>query len=735
MNDELDTAPDPDTRGATAHDRPRASTTGRSGTLIEQIDNEQRHLDHALRCLEIERRNLETQHRHAMRDSTPQPQSRSERDTLTQHLAHRLAELADSDQICFGRIDYRDDHDGPGRTFHIGRLGITDPNHEPVVVDWRTPIAAAFYRATPGDPHGLERRRHITVRSGHVVALNDQTFDRQLRQTNDLVGEAALMAAIQAPRSGHMSDIVATIQAEQDRIIRAPLHHVAVVQGGPGTGKTAVGLHRAAYLLYRHRSEIGPSGVLLVGPNHRFVDYVRNVIPDLGEHAQLTTVGSLFAGISTALHDRGDVALVKGDAAMIAVIQRAIAAFERIPVADFATTFQGRKVTITRRAVLTARRDARTSGLPHNEARATFGRALRERIAARMTGAGVTEYDAAQILATSRELKLVIDALWPNLTAQQLIESIFTDPIVHERSAVAVLGEPRATKLRRQSGTDWTVEDVALLDEAHHQLGSTTSLARRKPLDSDQIRRRLLAERTLDAMGDASLLDVDQLIERLDGPNQQPDHSTDRAQWKYGHVVVDEAQDLSPMQWRAIARRSRTSVTVLGDLAQRTTAAGAQNWQDALEPHFGSRTSFYELTINYRSPAETDPIARTILQHTGARTTHPSSVRRSGHHPQIVRTVRPHHGRELAAILAAAAGEPGTGAVIGAHPPDLPPGWAAMADPHEAKGLEFDTVVVVDPHAIRDRTGYEGLYIVITRATQKLIVLVDRSKPEVVGFV
>lgn len=666
-----------------------------------------------------------------MHDTTPVPQNRSERDALTSQLAQRLAQLAENEQICFGRLDYSDENAEPGGTFHIGRLAVTDQNHDPVIVDWRAPIAAAFYQATPGNPHGVERRRHITVRERRVIALNDQTFDAHPGQTAGLVGEAALIAAIEAPRSSHMSDIVSTIQSEQDRIIRAPLHQVAIVQGGPGTGKTAVGLHRAAYLLYSHRGEIGPGGVLLIGPNTRFLDYVRNVIPNLGEDARLTTVGSLHSGVSTTVRDSPDVAFVKGDEAMVEVITRAIAAFQRVPASNHPITVQSGEVIITRKVVLTARRVARRSGLPHNEARGKFAHALRRQLAEQMTGASDTEDDAAHILDTSQELGLVIDALWPTLTPERLIDSIFTDPVVHERSAVATLGEPVATKLLREPRADWTVEDVALLDEAQHWLGQATTHSQRKTAGSDQIRRRLLAQRTLDAMSDTNLLDVDQLIERLDGPDQRIDSSQNERHWKYGHVIVDEAQDLSAMQWRAVARRSRTSVTILGDLAQRTTPAGAKDWEGALTPHFGSSTLLYELTINYRSPAEIDPIARAILQRTDAQGNHPSSVRSSGHDPHVVRVPAQHLHRELATILASPASEIGTGAVIGVPSPDLPPNWIGLTNAAEAKGLEFDTIVVVDPHSILERSGYEGLYIATTRATQKLVVLVDQSRPRI----
>ena len=312
------------------------------------------------------------------------PQARSERDAFATTLEHRIAQLrAVQDRLVFGRLDLRS-----GERHHIGRIGISDQRHDKLLVDWRAPVAAPFYQATPAAPGDVVRRRHLTTSGREVVHLDDEVLDLSAISDTEratLQGEGALMAAVTAPRTGRMGDIVATIQGEQDRIVRDELAGVLVVQGGPGTGKTAVALHRAAYLLFTHRRRLERSGVLVVGPGPLFLRYIEQVLPSLGESGVvMATPGTLFPGVEADHDDPDDVARVKGDLRMVQVLQQAVRDRQRVPDDDLELRVGSRTLVLTRSAVTAARARARSTGAPHNAARVTFVKDLLRHLAAQM---------------------------------------------------------------------------------------------------------------------------------------------------------------------------------------------------------------------------------------------------------------------------------------------------------------------------------------------------------------
>src|ERR1700742_2215276 len=298
--------------------------------------------------------------------------ARMEREVSAYEQARRLSQLNSVDRgLCFGRMDDTADH-----TFYIGRIGLHDDEYEPVLIDWRAPAARPFYAATPNDPAGLVRRRHLYTRGRTVTGLDDEVFDLDRMSEDDrrgLVGEAMLLATVRRGRTGRMSDVVATIQAEQDRVIRSSLAGVLVVQGGPGTGKTVAALHRAAFLLYTHRRTLERRGVLVIGPNTTFLRYISQVLPSLGEtDVVLSSIAELFPGVSAAPDDDPDAAMVKGDPRMAGVLRRAVRARQQLPHGDLDVTVDGVDMTVPRETVVRARDRARGTRKPHNVARKLF---------------------------------------------------------------------------------------------------------------------------------------------------------------------------------------------------------------------------------------------------------------------------------------------------------------------------------------------------------------------------
>ena len=717
-------------------------------------------------------------------------QSRTERDVIVRTSLARLEQLDIGDQaLTFGRIDRLTGDDGPdgapaSETFHIGRLAIHGPDHEPLVVDWRAPVAEPFYRATGRDPLGLLLRRHLALQGRTVISVEDERFtepgevvDTVAAQggtpagydgtagaydaeagtdgAGELIvgdlpigGPAALLAALDRARSGRMTDIVSTIQAEQDEIIRAPLSGVLVVQGGPGTGKTAVALHRAAYLLYTHRFPLERQGVLVVGPNPLFLRYIEQVLPSLGETGvTLSTVSGLVPEIKVRENGPADVARLKGDVRMAKVIARAVRTRQRPLSADIEVPYGALVLRLTaeesRRIVEGARRRPGTHNARRRLVEQSVAQVLADR--ARQTqqrlGVGTTaatafpgyedpadldddEFDFEDFSRKVRrvpDLARALDRMWPRLSPHELLHDLYGAQPLIAAAGRGILTPEEQALLRRPRSTDfdevaWTPADAALVDEARHLLGPRSG-------------------------------------------------GTDDAVRKYGHIVVDEVQDLSPMQLRMLTRRSLAgSMTVVGDIAQATAPWAPTSWDDIVE-HLPRRrpARTVELTVSYRTPAEVLAVASRVLAVAAPELTPPKPVRRAGVEPRMVRVTRD-VGRpttdDLANAVAAAAVEemaavrPGRVAVIapealrGPLADALARAGTPVVDPRDmrrgglseplvllgadsANGLEFDSVVVVEPAVIAGETarGLRTLYVALTRPTQRLTVVSLTAPP------
>lgn len=698
-------------------------------------------------------------------------QSRSERDAFATMYEDRLAQLnAVDDRLVFGRLDL----DG-GEERYIGRIGLSAEDQRQLMIDWRAPEAGTFYQATAFERMGVRRRRHLILSKRDVVAIEDDVLDASmLSDSGSLQGEGALLAALNSRRTGQMSDIVGTIQSEQDRIIRAPLPGVVVVQGGPGTGKTAVALHRAAYLLYTHRERLKSAGVLLVGPTNAFMKYIERVLPSLGETGVvMASIGSLMPGIRAVPEPQEAVAELKGRADMADVVRQAVANRQRIPAENRRLNVEGSLLTLTPRQVRRARDRARATGKPHNEARATFVkimlRELTEQLMEQLeasSGAGNTADRSylAEDVRTARDVRIALNLAWMPMTPEKLLRDLFSKPAQLE-AAAPHLSEAERELLLRPEDAAWTESDVPLLDEAAELLGELDASAGRNAAEREQERRRDVAnaERALENVS-ASLADagVDGVLtaEALAEHNMVTDARLTAAErasgdrtWAYGHVVVDEAQELSPMQWRLLMRKCpMKSFTIVGDIAQTSSLAGSHSWQQALAPFVGERWQLEELTVNYRTPAQIAEAAVRMANAAGLVVSAPKAVREGRWSPVLDRVpdLLPALREALPEELEAIAG--GLLAVI-VPQPLLAAVRAAVTDvygervgegaggpgqdivvisPRESKGLEFDGAIVLEPAEMlhRESVRVGDLYVAMTRPTQRLRLVATGEIPE-----
>jgi DNA helicase IV len=595
----------------------------------------------------------------------------------------RLAAVEDG--LCFGRLDLTG-----GRRVHIGRLGLFEKD-QPLLVDWRAPAARPFYTATAAEPGEVVRRRRITTRGRTVVAVDDELLD-PAGPRDGLVGEAALLAAVTAERTGRMRDIVTTLQAEQDRIIRDDAQGVLVVEGGPGTGKTAVALHRLAYLLYTHE-HLRTRGVLVIGPSRVFLDYIGQVLPGLGENRVVTaTVPDLRPGVAVTRVDSAAEAARKGRADMASRLAEAVRATVRVPEEPVDVEFEQQVLRLDPAVVRRAVRQARETGLPHNQARDVFHRA----VVATLTGELVDRMEAVAFTDAGEALDggsadgRLGEAELRSLAAAGVV----LDPAEDDGPRV-LLDEPDREALRTALLGDAGVRDV--LDELWPSL--TPAEVVEGPWSA----------------ADVPLLDEAAALVGESVP-------------VFGHVVVDEAQELSEMDWRVLVRRCPSrSMTVVGDPAQTGSAAGAASWDRVPRPH-----RLAQLTVGYRTPAEIMEVAAELLAAHHPELRPPTSVRASGNPPWrqaatdlpgvLAELVDEHTGGQLAIIA------PETGELAVALSLSVPPDLTAevvLVTPAEAKGLEFDSVVIADPAAVlaAGPCGLNDLYVAMTRATQRLGVV------------
>jgi len=681
--------------------------------------------------------------------------SRLERDVRVLLTERRLAELrVGQSGLCFGRIDRVD-----GDRHYIGRLAIADVDNEPLVVDWRAPVAEPFYRATARQPLGLTRRRHFILRGRRLAGIDDELLgDETGHDGLILMGEGALLAALETGRTGRMSDIVATIQREQDEIIRAPLPGIVLVQGGPGTGKTAVALHRAAYLLYTHRFPLDRAGVLLVGPNPLFLRYVEQVLPALGEHTvTLATPTTLIPAPVRGADDQA-ASRVKGDARMAQVLAKAVADRQRGLPRAAVFTYRDTRVTLTPGASRRIADRVRRQGGIHNSRRRSVERLLLAHLR-RQADVDVDERDAFdESVRRSRPFVEVMERMWPALTPQDLLHDLFGSPALLRLAAAGVLAEPEWRRLYRPrsprvTAVAWSEADAALLDEVAVHTGPVPRRRAVAGANGDAARwerERVVAG--IDGLDPLMQRDVLRHLEELDeGPSGGADvDAPDPWSRTFGHVLVDEAQDLSPMQLRMLARRCPGgSMTVLGDLGQASGQWSPATWDDVLAHLPGRRPpTRVELTVNYRTPAEVMDVAGRVLASSGAGVAPSRPARRAGARPVFTSASPPGLADAVGAAVGQERAEVGEGKVgviapaalleglvpvlpEGARGPDLLDAPVALLSVAQAKGLEFDSVVVVEPAGIvaenaggsERHRGLRALYTALTRTTRRLHVV------------
>jgi DNA helicase IV len=694
--------------------------------------------------------------------------ARMEREVSAYEQARRLSQLNAVDRgLCFGRMD-----DTGGQTFYIGRIGLHDDEYEPVLIDWRAPAARPFYAATPNDPAGLLRRRHLYTRGRTVVGLDDEVFDLDRMSEADrrgLAGEAMLLANVQRGRTGRMSDVVATIQAEQDRVIRSSLSGVLVVQGGPGTGKTVAALHRAAFLLYTHRRTLERRGVLIIGPNATFLRYISQVLPSLGEtDVVLSSLGELFPGVRAVAGEDPETAVIKGDLRMVRVLRAAVRDQQRIPRRDLELEVDGVSITVPADVCERARIRARGMRRPHNVARKLFVTELLDAIARAEAGALGRSLDAEDLpyvrarLWDEDPVRAALDRLWPFLTPERLLAALLEEEGALRRAASSFSQKERSRLLASHQRGRWTVSDVPLLDEAAELLGADDSAERalRRAAAQRQREEEEYAQGVLELTGLAGQGLVDAATIAGRNRDEGPELTTaeraaaDRS-WSYGHVIVDEAQELSAMAWRMVMRRVPTkSLTIVGDVAQTGNPAGARSWDEMLDRYVKGRWREERLTVNYRTPAEIMTVAAGVLAAVAPAEEPPESVREEGELPRAVQVgaggglgaeVARVVEEEVAGLTSAEEGRlaviaPATriaelaAQVTGAVPGDraeVLDSPVALLTVSQAKGLEFDRVVLADPAGIiaQSPNGGHDLYVAITRATHRLAVVYEGELP------
>jgi DNA helicase IV len=683
-------------------------------------------------------------------------QARTERDAFARLYEDRIAQLSEVDErLAFGRLEFSD-----GAKRYIGRIGLRDADQHPILLDWRVPQASAFYQATAATPLGARARRHLTSKGRQIIRIEDEVFDQALLESeaNELQGEGALLAALRAERTGRMTDIVATIQGEQDRIIRSDLAGVLVVQGGPGTGKTAVALHRAAYLLYSHRDRLRSTGVLIVGPSPSFLQYIEAVLPSLGETGVvLASVGQLFPGIETTLEDAPEVAALKGSAAMADLLARAVKSRQQVPAEPRVLEINGEKLTLEPSVVASAMVAAQRTRKPHNIARQQFQRtvlaAMTKQLAAQLRDHGNTIDDSdlawlREDIRSSYDVKVALNTAWLPLSPEKLIQDLYARPN-WLASLTPRWTDAQRSLLRRDREAPFTVSDVPLLDEAAELLGEFDAVGDgQKKERKRQFKRDVEnAKAAIRNMGVEGLVNAEDLAAGF-GETAARGTTAERAAadrgWTYGHIVVDEAQELSPMQWRLLRRRCPIrSFTIVGDIAQASAAAAAPDWRTALRS-LTTEFRLEELTVNYRTPAQITHAAEVMALDHGLDITRSRAVRDSEWPVDTVVVA----ADELSAAVVDVVDEDreidsrGTLAVI--VPPQLVDAQfadiaarfgasagrgaqglsrpIAVLTPQESKGLEFDAVVVVEPNQIIEGStrGVGALYVAMTRPTQRL---------------
>ena len=683
-----------------------------------ELELEQAYIDNAYLCLERARAVAEAMREGVVDGQGGTYQNRYERDVVWERVGVRLHQLELGERsLIFGRVDTEPTEEDPeGESFHIGRIAVADEKSNSIVVDWRAPLAETFYRATGLDPMGLRRRRHFASRGQTLLGIDDELFGSATAALDQgqVQGHGALIAALEESRSGKLSDIVGTIQTEQDRIIRSPLQGVLVVQGGPGTGKTVVALHRAAYLLYSQRFPLEGQGVLVLGPNRVFLSYIEQVLPSLGEAGiQIAVLADLVPAIRSSGHDPTEVGRVKGDSRMINVIRRAVRDRQHPLRESLRIPYGLQFLVLTPEDSVDIIEQARRRSRTHNAGR----RHVEQLVFERLASTSRSEETLEAIRERIRRDPAVIEALermWPVLTPAELLNDLFGSR-----------GLLRSAGSGRLKDSEWPL----LFRERSHVPNEVVFPADDVPL-------------------------LDEALELL-GP--RPKHREADAVRTFGHIVVDEAQDLSPMELRMLDRRSLNgSMTIVGDIAQATGAWPHESWESVLEYLPDRRPPRRaDLTIGYRVPGPIMELAAKMLLLAAPGIAPPQSIRHTGEPPLILGVASSELEAEVVERVRYELKTIGSGN-IGVIVPE------SMAEQIDAaltragidygratrqglekqvtvvpvnlvKGLELDSVLVVEPKRVLNEQirGAQSLYVALTRSTKRLTVIHTGQLPEV----
>ena len=780
-----------------------------SHVVSDDLEQEQAYVDHAFACLEASKGAARQLRSTVESGKGGTHQARYERDVIEERVQRRLGRMELGDRsLCFGRIDMacdagvagsgevgyggassdgassggaRSDGDSHGAasygaaTFYIGRIGVWDEQHNPVIVDWRAPVAEPFYRATGPEPMGVRRRRHFSSLGRRLLRIEDEYFGDEagyafpaqdgasgvvnspaVRDSAGRVirGIGAVRQALAEARSGRLSDIVATIQAEQDEVVRSPLPGVLVVQGGPGTGKTVVALHRAAYLLYTHRFPLERQGVLIVAPNRLFANYIEIVLPSLGEAGAVVATPAEMLGLPDVVVEGFDAeaaARVKGDLRMAQLIRRALRDRQRPLRQDFTIVYRPEfsfTVEQSRQLVESIRNRRITHSAGRKLIESGFFSALAEAANLHKGEAPESEFalDSQAVredIGDTPEVREALEWMWPSLTPAQFLYDLFSVPSLLRSAGrkhfspeeLALLAIPRIPKESSRPPKDsWTMDDVPLLDEARWRLGSP-----------DHKKGR--SGRAGQIGGDSD-----------DAASSETSSLPPLCERTYGHVVIDEAQDVTPMQLRMSARRSRNgSMTLVGDIAQATGPLSCDSWEELLEQlpsKWRSRTT--ELSVGYRLPEPIACYAAKLLDDINPDLAMPVAVQREGTPPSVIRADKENLFSQVAAAVKQEAADAATVAVI--VPDDKTEATAdalrsagiecataydgalsttvSVLPVRYAKGLEVDAAIVLEPAEIINQTakGTQSLYVSLTRAMRRLTVIHTDPLPEALAL-
>ncbi|MDO5746343.1 MAG: ATP-dependent DNA helicase [Actinomycetaceae bacterium] len=725
-----------------------------------ECEREQKNIDTIYHLLDTTREKYRSiQRSYEAQGSEGTPQNRSERDAMSAHYGDQAARLEQvEDRLVFGRLDSAD-----APPSYIGRVGLSDDKGERALIDWRAPAATPFYQATPAHPCGVIRRRHLGVHQRRVISIEDDVFDMEAAAKTGTVlqGEGALLQALNESRSAQMSDIVATIQKEQDQIIRSDCSQILVVQGGPGTGKTAVALHRAAYLLYQNHNRLAHSGLLIVGPSPVFLRYIDKVLPSLGETGVVSlTIGNLLNDITTTKNDPPDVGKIKGRIQWTSILHRVVSSFRRIPTEPIELEVGGYTLFITPDSVRSAQQRAYVSGRTHNKQRVAFVLSLLDDLCeqylqqskdTQMRDGSDREW-IYQEIRQHRDVRVAINKLWLPADSIAVLERLYAYPhYLHSLAPELTIDECLA--LQRPKGSPITIEDIPLIDELRSLVGRTPDRVINTS-DSQRYRHELtLAKQALSGQDlGQGVVDAHTLVERAHAhtPTRGAAYLAQRDEaWTYGHIVVDEAQELHPMAWNCLLRRCPSrSMTIVGDLAQQSDSY-KQSWKDILGPASRALEQTAVLNVCYRTPAQIMTAAEEIVRRSGRPLAYPVKAVREIENcltyehvqasPQMwwqaccslwkqwrdsgrsLAIISPDNMRDVLDTLARAS----------SYSEDLATQRLSVMRAQEAKGLEYDVVCLIEPYAIVQQ-GPGDIFVAMTRPTQHLHVIYSDKLPD--GF-